>query len=326
MRIIKITAALLVLCLLSAFFVACDEEVPEDTVKYVTVTLDYNDGTPKHTVKVESGKKMARPIPPDREGYTFGGWKSNGKEWDFEEHTFVTDITLVATWINASALFDYTLNGDGTMTLINYTGSITSVSIPETISGNTVVALGDGIFADLGGRVPADINVPASVTSIGSNAFADAVGGRLSVFGSLTKLGEGAFAGCAGLSTINLGEGLEIIPYNALSRTSLVTADIPESVEIIDENAFYGCSSLKTVVLPRGVEIRNAAFSGCDSLVTVFFLGSEDDWEDVLSKLDNGGGENEAILSARIMFYSEAEPETEGDFWYRNKDGEPRGW
>ena len=326
MKILKITAVLLILCLAFSFLASCDEETPDDAVKFVTVTLDYNDGRPLHTVKVESGKKMARPIDPEREGYTFGGWKTNGKEWDFEEHAFVTDITLTATWINASSLFDYTLNGDGTMTLINYTGSILSVSIPETISGNTVIALGDGIFKDLGTRMMTDLSIPSTVTNIGAHAFEGVTAKNVNIQGELSFIGESAFSGCKGLTSVNLAEGLTLIPYDAFSLTALETLDIPESVEVIDENAFYGCSSLKTIVIPRDVEIRNGAFSGCDALVTVFFLGSEEEWQNVLSKLDNGGGENETILSARILFYSETEPQADGNFWHRNKDGEPRGW
>ena len=326
MKIFKITALLLVLCLLCSLFIACEEETPEDTVKYVTVTLDYNDGTPLHTVKVESGKTMTRPIDPEREGYTFSGWKSNGKDWDFEENALINDIKLVATWINASSLFGYTMNEDGSVALISYTGSLRTVNIPELISGNTVSTLGEDLFADLGSRTPAEVSIPATVSAVKKNALSGIGAAKLTVLGEITYIGESAFSGCEGLNSISLGEGLEVIPYNAFSSTSIATVDIPRSVSVIDENAFYGCASLKTVVLPAGVEIRNAAFSGCDSLVTVFFLGNEEEWQDVLSRLDNGGKENDVILSARIMFYSETEPESEGNFWHRNKDGEPRGW
>ncbi len=326
MKIYKITALLIALCFLCLPFVACDDETPQDTVKYVTVTLDYNDGRPLHTVRVESGKTMTRPIDPEREGYTFGGWKTNGKDWSFEEHAVINDMTFVATWINASSLFDYVLNSDGAITLVSYTGSLSAVNIPEIISGNTIGALGDGIFASLDGRVPTEISIPATVTSVGKNALSGATISKITVGGRLTSIGESAFSGCTGLAQIGLGEGLEIIPYDAFSSTSIRTVDIPESVRVIDENAFYNCAELKTVVLPRGVEIKNAAFSGCNSLVTVFFLGNEAEWQEVLAMLDNGGGENDAILSARVLFYSETEPEAEGEFWYRNKDGEPRGW
>ena len=326
MKILKITALLLVLCLLFSFFTSCEEETPSDTVKYVTVTLDYNDGTPLHTIKAVSGKSIAKPSDPEREGYIFSGWKLNGRDWDFEGDAPIGDMTLVATWINASALFEYTLNGDGSITLVSYSGSLGTVNIPELISGNSVSTLGEELFVDLGSRTPAEVSIPATVTSIMKDALSGIKTAKLTVLGALTNIGESAFAGCSGLDAVRLGEGLEVIPYNAFSATSIKTVDIPESVNVIDENAFYNCISLKTVVLPAGIEIKNSAFSGCDSLMTVFFLGDEEEWQEVLSELDNGGGENDAILSAKVMFYSEVEPDTEGDFWYRNKDGEPRGW
>lgn len=326
MKIYKMTALLLALCLMCSLFAACEEETPIDSVKYVTVTLDYNDGTPLHTVKVESGKTMTRPIDPAREGYTFGGWKSNGKDWDFEENALINDIKLVATWINASSLFEYTLNGDGTVTLVSYTGSLASVNIPELISGNTVSTLGESIFRELDNRTPTELSIPATVTAVEANALSGVHSSKVTVLGTLTSIGESAFSGCSGLTAIKLGEGLETIPYNAFSSTAIETIDIPETVSVIDENAFYNCASLKTAIMPVDVKIENSAFSGCDSLVTVFFLGNEEEWQEVLENLDNGGKENDAILSARIMFYSETEPESEGDFWHRNKDGEPRGW
>ena len=326
MKIYKIIALILALCTLCSLFIACEEDTPEDTVKYVNVTLDYNDGTPPHVVKVESEKKMTRPIDPTREGYIFSGWKSNGKEWNFEEFGLVNDVTLTAMWINASSLFEYTLDVDGTVRLVTYTGSLQIVNIPATVSGNTVSSLGDGLFTGLANRTPGEISVPESVTSVGANAFLNVSNSKVTLLGDLTNIGESAFAGCKALSTVKLANGLQTIPYNAFSSTSLEAVDIPESVRIIDENAFYGCTNLKTIVLPKGVEIRNSAFSDCEALVTVFFLGNEAEWQEVLSMLDNGGGENNAIINARVMFYSDTEPEDDGEFWHRNKDGEPRGW
>lgn len=326
MKIYRILALAVALCLICSAFISCGDKTPDETVKYLNVTLDYNNGTPAHVVKVESGKLMPRPIDPIKEGYTFGGWKSNGKEWDFEEFAIVNDVTLTATWISASSLFEYTLDSNGTIRLVAYTGALKVINVPETISGNVVSSLGEDLFTDLSSRTPTEISIPKTVTSVGKNAFAGAKTAKITVLGSLEFIDESAFAGCTGITEISLGNTLKAIPYNAFSSTSLVAVDIPESVEIIDENAFFGCSSLKTVVLPKGVEIRNSAFSGCDSLITVFFLGSEAEWQEVLKTLDNGGGENDAIANARVMFYSESEPEGEGSYWYRNKDGEPRGW
>lgn len=62
-----------------------------------TVTFDAANGSKPDTVKVEDGKTVTKPKDPTREGYTFQGWTSGGKTYDFDAPV-TADITLTAQW------------------------------------------------------------------------------------------------------------------------------------------------------------------------------------------------------------------------------------
>jgi len=54
---------------------------------------------------------MAEPEPPQKTGYTFGGWMSDGVLWDFSANTVKKDLTLTAVWI--PNCYTITLNACG---------------------------------------------------------------------------------------------------------------------------------------------------------------------------------------------------------------------
>jgi hypothetical protein len=93
------------------------------------------------------------------------------------------------------------------------------------------------------------LNLPSTLTSIGSYAFADCSGlTSVTIPGSVTSIGSYAFYACSGLTSVT----------------------IPGSVTSIGEYAFAGCSNLISVIF--GVESNittawnNYAFSSGSSL------------------------------------------------------------
>ena len=88
----------------------------------------------------------------------------------------------------------------------------------------------------------------------------------------LTRIGNAAFSGCTRLKSIT----------------------VPASVIRIDENAFNNCTSLSNIALPSGLSvIGNAAFAGCGKLTDVYYVGTQEQWNEI-SILDA----NEPLLSA----------------------------
>eukprot|EP00980_Cylindrotheca_fusiformis_P000875 scaffold230_cov138-Cylindrotheca_fusiformis.AAC.1 len=83
-----------------------------------------------------------------------------------------------------------------------------------------------------------------------------------------TKLGKGVFQHCQGLISACLPEGLQVInPVLFADCSSLTTVNIPSSVTKIDEEVFSGCESLSSCELPDGLlQIGKSSFVLCQSI------------------------------------------------------------
>lgn len=114
--------------------------------------------------------------------------------------------------------------------------------------------------------------VPATVTSIGENAFSGCyMLTGITLPKSVTVIGDYAFTGCSSLADINIPSSVTAIGYAAFNGCSALTSlDIPNSVAAIGPATFGGCVSLTSITLPKSVTtIGDHEFYGCVSLVSV---------------------------------------------------------
>ncbi len=118
---------------------------------------------------------------------------------------------------------------EGGVEITDYIGYDAIVSIPATIDGKTVVAIGDFCFGndnDIKGVI-----IPDSVVRIGVNAF---VNSTLEIFVSgkgLLEIDDFAFSACVSLHKVELNEGLESLAMLCFSATnSLKELYIPTTV------------------------------------------------------------------------------------------------
>ena len=307
-----------------------EPEKVDSTPTYYTATFEFGNGQAPHSIQFKKGEPIPAPVSPEYENYIFNGWKADGKTWNFEKDVTSSDITFKAQWIEASQIFSYSVNSDGTITVTEYNGNLTEIRIPKVIKGLTVTAIGDGAFKSLDSKNVNIITVPETVNAIGSSAFEGCGATTIKVLGEISSIGERAFDGCSKLSDITLSDSVTEIPFRAFAGcSSLAEMTIPEKVTKINEDAFWGCSSIKTLlILSTEFSVEDSAFAGCDGIITVFFKGSESEWGNVISKVADGGNGNDKFKTARVFFYSENEPEGENKsaFWHFNTKGEPRCW
>ena len=153
--------------------------------------------------------------------------------------------------------YRYTVeNGEATIT--EYIGSDADVTVPDTIGGKPVVAIGTDAFADQ--LTLKSVTLPDSVTRIEFGAFF-----RCGALESVT-LGEGireidalVFSHCDKLTYNEYENGSYLgspeNPYLALVRMSpmVETAVFHPDTRVICGEAFKDCDKLKDLIIPEGI-------------------------------------------------------------------------
>ena len=127
-------------------------------------------------------------------------------------------------------IYEYTVS-DGAATLTKYNGVGTSVVIPRTIDGYTIVAIGGNAFSH--------------------NQRLEAV----SIPDTVTVLKEFAFSGCTALETVNLPDSVTELDYHAFSECkSLNWIRLPKHIKRLGGAVFTGCDSLKSIFIPKSLK------------------------------------------------------------------------
>ena len=172
--------------------------------------------------------------------------------------------------------------------------SLTSITFPSTL-----VTIGDSAFESSGLM---QVSIPASVETIGKNAFANCLSNRAfyvdnsnanykrdsyyalytrdgkeliafpinsetrsyTVPDGVTAVGELAFARNTALQNVTLPSSVkEIGPYAFSDCTSLSQVNLNEGLETIGTLAFKNCVSLKNITIPSTVTEFDSAFYNC---------------------------------------------------------------
>ena len=152
------------------------------------------------------------------------------------------------------------------------------VEIPETFDGITITTLTQSWFSERTNLIY--VSIPDTVTIIGEKTFYKCTSLSLVKIGnSVTKIRNSAFSGCYSLISIN----------------------IPDSVTEIEGSAFYNCA-FESITIPESViTIGNGAFQSCDNLNTIYYKGSEEQWNAI-----NIGSDNTYLTNAtKVYNYTE---------------------
>lgn len=105
--------------------------------------------------------------------------------------------------------------------------------------------------------------------TVGAYAFLGCTGlTQIELPASVTSLGEGCFRECTSLTSLEIPSGVKAIPrFMCEWDTSLERVELPVGLEDIGSHAFAYCVSLSAVAIPAGVRhIGSNAFTRCESL------------------------------------------------------------
>lgn len=157
----------------------------------------------------------------------------------------MTTNTANAATVRKSGDYKYVkyLNG---VKIKEYIGKGKKVTIPATIAGKKVIAIGESAFEN-------NDNIK-----------------KVKLPGSVRKIEDCAFAGCNKLKKVTMPKKLDECGSAAFSGTALKNITIPEGIKEIEDYTFDNCKKLRTVKLSEDVKIiDNGAFENCEKLTTI---------------------------------------------------------
>lgn len=165
------------------------------------------------------------------------------------------------------------------------------------------------------------------VKKIGRESFAFQVGlSSVTLSNKLTEIGGSAFQGCTALARIDLPSSLTMIGGSAFMSSGLTAVVLPDSVREVGAQAFRNCSKLQSVTLSSGMTTISArlfenadklttvtipasirsigedAFNGCESLKTIYFGGTQAQWNELTSYPNMASQGNEILKNVKVIF------------------------
>ena len=200
-----------------------------------------------------------------------------------EEYTY-RDSQGTWTW--------YINSNNETATVKSYSGSASSVTIPNIIVKNGIsysvtdlsysrtnsnsTNIKFGIFD--GNTSVIRVTIPNSVTRIGDHAFRFCDGlTSVEIPNSVTSIGSYAFDYCSGLTSVEIPNSVISLGSYAFSDcTGISSMTIPEGVTSIGWRAFFNCSQLSRITLPNSLTgISDQVFGECRSLNYNIYNGTK---------------------------------------------------
>ena len=146
------------------------------------------------------------------------------------------------------------------------------------------------------------INFSDSVESIGDYAFQSCSSIEYVDIGKNVKsIGAGAFSFCQKLKEFNLPPKITYLS-SWLEGCKFTSFKINDHIKTIGHGAFEYCYYLKNISFGKNVKaINSSAFGSCRELTDVYFMGSEEEWNNIV--IDESG--NKYLLNATVHFNEE---------------------
>ncbi|MDR2095003.1 MAG: leucine-rich repeat domain-containing protein [Treponema sp.] len=166
---------------------------------------------------------------------------------------------------------EITTDGKG-IVITDYTGRPVNITIPATIEGFPVLAIGENAFIRSG---ITSVVIPEGVIELMPGAFSyNPLLTSVTLPNSLKRIGGSTFntTGYA-IQHGNVVETGGSVGNGAFESSGITSIKIPANT-IVEQSAFYQCTSLKTITLGNNVTLEHTVFNSCSSLETVIVEGT----------------------------------------------------
>ena len=253
-----------------------------------TVTFDANGGSGAMNPQIFTYGEPQNLSPNEftMENKDFLGWaKTSGGSIAYDDNSGYTigtaDVTLYAVWgklvtADKAATVIAGLEG-GTWENPNvYMIKITD----KTLTADKLTEIGTAINTrtkDWDGCITLDLSSATELKEIPDKAFFQSY-----------------------LSGLILPDSLEAIGIRAFQNNDFEEIVIPDKVKTIKNGGFYSCLNLKAITLPASlVSIGGSAFKICLRLKTVYYKGTQAQWETLKANISTNG--NDKLTDAKII-------------------------
>ncbi|MGM9875231.1 MAG: leucine-rich repeat protein [Bacilli bacterium] len=226
--------------------------------EYTTLKLTYNNNggsgcTSKNFVK---NQKVGTLCVPTKSTNEFAGWYTSATGGtEVTSDTVLSEATTVyAHW--TPTCFAFTPS-TGTITdYYDYKGNNSangscprSVTIPSTISGKTVLKIGNYSFEE---KNITSVTIPNTVTEIGYSAFGNNKLTSVTIPSSVITIKNGAFE-YNSITTLTLNEGLKTIGGYAFIENAIKSVKTPSTLETIGYSTFEE-NNISSLTLNSGLK------------------------------------------------------------------------
>lgn len=186
------------------------------------------------------------------------------------------------------------------------------VNLTEVTIDESVTNFGTGAFDHC--EKIAKVNYTGSIENWCKISFADSYANPLSS-------GADLYIGGEKVETLVLPETVTSLNGHVFRGANIKEVRLPDKLTVVQFGAFENCTLLESVVIPASVtKILSKAFLSCSSLDTIYFKGTQAQWNAISIDYNNN-----VLKTAKVYIFSETEPQGEGNFWHY-VEGVPTQW
>lgn len=290
------------------------------TAKHIKIPATYNDGV--------NGEHPVKSVAKD----AFQATSTTSAETTLLSITFLDNMETIE---------EYAFSGCISLTSVIFSSTITKIdacafAVCSTLTNitlpNGLKEIGTLAFSFTG---LTSVNIPASVETIGDNPFmfcenlnAITVNSESTNFQIINSclvdiVNKQIIIGLDYSNIPTNSEKVTKIGNSAFANlTGVAHLKIPSNITSIGDAAFEFCGDIVSVEIPVELaEIIKYAFDSCEKLTTVYYAGTQSQWEAIAIAVSG----NSEIINATRYYYSENEPTTTGNYWHY-VEGVPTAW